>query len=109
MVLEQFELSIQLMPALRADGRHGLDGIAFSDSFRGSCLRLMPDRPPLSDEDRASLHLLGNAGEIDAISPTTDKAWQAPIQGQVLPERTALDERHLWELSPDDIDGDHTN
>jgi len=97
------------MPASRADGMHSLDGTAFGDSFRGNCLRLMPDRPPLSDEDRASLHLLGDAGEIDAISPTTDTAWQAPIQGQVLSEMTALNERHLWDLSPDDIDGDPTN
>ena len=102
------ELSSQLLPALRADGMHGLDAAAYGESLVSESRRVLTELLPFSGEERSFLDLLLDAGEIDANLLTTDEALRDRIQGQPLLKWKAQNVRRHKGLLSDHADGDLT-
>ena len=78
------ELSSQLLPALRVDDTQGLDAATYGYRLVDECLLTLSELLPLTDEERAFLDLLLDAGEIDAKLLTADLELQERIQAQPL-------------------------
>ena len=76
------ELSSQLLPALRAGDTQGLDAITYGDRLVHECRLALSELLPFTDDERAFLDLLLDAGKIDATLLTTDPALQERIQAQ---------------------------
>ncbi len=87
------EISSQLMPALRRGGMQGADTAAFGDDLVRKCRLVLSELLPFSDEERAFLDLLLDAGEVDSKLLTTDAELRDRIQAQPLLEWKAQNVR----------------
>ena len=99
------ELFSQLIPALRADGMHGLDAVAYGERLVHESRRVLSELLPFSGEERSFFDLLLDAGEIDANLLTTDEALRDRIQSQPLLEWKAKNVRRHKGLLSHHADG----
>ena len=93
------ELSSQLMPALRVDGRGDRSPTGYGESLLEECRRALSAILPFTDTEREFLDRLLEGGKISPELLTADTALQERIGRQPLLEWKALNVRRYRGLS----------